>query len=104
MLYADLVKMYDTRDVHLGDGAALQYVYERAQGLVIVRRMKLFDVVTRFKVLPRADNALKIYHGRLRCDLEGQRLLDFAILSPDAGEASILQLGGGTWWEYVPDG
>lgn len=66
-------------------------------------------MVTRFKVLPRAGNALQIYQGRLRCDLEGQRLLDFAILSPDAGEASVLQLGGGklpggTWWEYVPDG
>lgn len=109
-LDADLVKMYDTRGVHLGDGAALQYVYERGQGLVNGQRMELFDVVTRFKVLPRAGNALQIYQGRLRCDLEGQRLLDFvAILSPDAGEASVLQLGGGklpggTWWEYVPDG
>lgn len=108
-LYADLVKMYDPVGVHLGDGLALQYVYERGQGLVNGRQMELFDVVTRFKVLPRPGNALQTYQGRLRCDLEGQQLLDFAILPPDAGEGAVLQLGGGklpggAWWNYTPDG
>lgn len=107
-IYADLVKMYDPKGSHLGDGLAVQYVYKRGRGIVNRQRMDLFDVITRFKAIPNAGKFLQSYQGRLCCDLEGQRLIDFAILPSGAEEASILQLGGGklpggAWWANTPD-